>query len=114
MTPSFLSKLNIFQDFVGINRVKNNIDTTTPMGMVLFSMSAAFAEMERELIRERVIAGLDAAHKKGRKGGRPRALNAEKSKMLMSLIKTDEFSVKKICEMVGISKSVYYRALKQI
>ena len=45
---------------------------------------------------------------------RPRALNAEKSKMLMSLIKTDEFSVKKICEMVGISKSVYYRALKQI
>jgi DNA invertase Pin-like site-specific DNA recombinase len=100
----------------GINFVslENNIDTTTPMGMVLFSMSAAFAEMERELIRERIIAGLDAAHKKGRKGGRPRALNAEKSKMLMSLIKTDEFSVKKICEMVGISKSVYYRALKQI
>ena len=50
----------------GINFVslENNIDTTTPMGMVLFSMSAAFAEMERELIRERIIAGLDAAHKK--------------------------------------------------
>lgn len=107
--------INSFKE-KGINFVslENNIDTTTPMGMVLFSMSAAFAEMERELIRERVIAALDAAHKKGRKGGRPRALNAEKSKMLVSLIKTDEFSVKKICEMVGISKSVYYRALKQI
>lgn len=93
--------------------LENNIDTTTPMGMVLFSMCAAFSEMERELIRERVKAGLDAAHKKGRKGGRPRALTPEKLSTLMSLTKNDEFSVKKICEMVGITRSVYYRALKQ-
>lgn len=99
----------------GINFVslENNIDTTTPLGMVLFSMCAAFSEMERELIRERVKAGLDAAHKKGRKGGRPRALTSEKHSTLMSLTKNNEFSVKKICEMVGITRSVYYRALKQ-
>ncbi len=42
--------------------LENNIDTTTPMGMLLFSMCAAFSEMERELIKERVKAGLDAAH----------------------------------------------------
>ncbi len=54
--------------------LENNIDTTTPLGMVLFTMCAAFSEMERELIRERVRAGVDAAHAKGRKGGRPRAL----------------------------------------
>lgn len=47
--------------------LENNIDTTTPMGMLLFSMCAAFSEMERELIKERVKAGLDAAHSKGRK-----------------------------------------------
>ncbi len=81
--------------------------------MVLFSMCAAFSEMERELIRERVRAGLDAAHKKGRKGGRPRALTPEKLSTLMSLTKNNEFSVKKICEMVEITRSVYYRALKQ-
>lgn len=99
----------------GINFVslENNIDTTTPLGMVLFSMCAAFSEMERELIRERVRAGLDAAHKKGRKGGRPRALTPEKLSTLQSLIKNDEFSVKKICELAGITRSVYYRAFKQ-
>jgi DNA invertase Pin-like site-specific DNA recombinase len=109
--------IQLIKDFKekGINFValENDIDTTTPMGMVLFSMCAAFSEMERELIRERIMAGLNAAHTKGRKGGRPRALTAEKLKTLKSLVKADEFSVKKICEIVEISKSAYYRALKQ-
>ena len=81
--------------------------------MVLFSMCAAFSEMERELIRERVKAGIDAAHKKGRKGGRPISLTTSKLATLKSLKKNDSFSVKQICELVGITRSVYYRALKQ-
>lgn len=91
--------------------LENNIDTTTPMGMLLFSMCAAFSEMERELIKERVKAGLDAAHSKGRKGGRPKALTADKLKTLKSLVQSEEFSVTRICIMVGISRSVYYRAI---
>jgi len=91
--------------------LENNIDTTTPMGMLLFSMCAAFSEMERELIKERVKAGLDAAHSKGRKGGRPKALTTDKLKTLKSLVQSEEFSVTKICIMVGISRSVYYRAI---
>lgn len=91
--------------------LENNIDTTTPMGMLLFSMCAAFSEMERELIKERVKAGLDAAHSKGRKGGRPKALTTDKLKTLKSLMQSEEFSVTKICIMVGISRSVYYRAI---
>lgn len=97
-------------DFVSL---ENNIDTTTPIGMVLFSMCAAFSEMERELIRERVRAGIQAAHKKGRKGGRPIALTPAKLTTLKSLKKGDNFSVKQICDLVGITRSVYYRALKQ-
>lgn len=93
--------------------LENNIDTTTSLGMVLFSMCAAFAEMERELICERIKAGLQAAHKKGRKGGRPKSLNTEKQMTLESLKKTGEFSVKKMCEIVDITRSVYYRAMKQ-
>jgi DNA invertase Pin-like site-specific DNA recombinase len=106
--------INAFKE-KGINFVslENNIDTTTSMGMVLFSMCAAFSEMERALIKEHVKAGLEAAHKKGRKGGRPRALTPSKLVTLNSLKKSDEFSVTKICEMVGITRSVYYRALKQ-
>ena len=82
------------------------------MGMLLFSMCAAFAEMERTLITERVKAGLYAAHKKGRKGGRPKALTPDKLKTLKGLISSNNFSVTKICDIVGISRSVYYRALE--
>jgi len=94
--------------------LENNIDTTTSMGMLLFTMCAAFSEMERILITERVKAGLDAAHSKGRKGGRPKSLTVEKSKKLKSLVKTKEFSVTDICNIVGISRSVYYRSLENI
>jgi DNA invertase Pin-like site-specific DNA recombinase len=99
----------------GVNFVslENDIDTTTPMGMLLFSMCAAFSEMERALIKERVKAGLEAAHRKGRRGGRPRALTPEKLATLNSLKKSDAFSVTKICKIVGITRSVYYRSLKQ-
>ena len=86
--------------------LENNIDTTTPMGMLLFSMCAAFSEMERELIKERVKAGLDAAHSKGRKGGRPKALTTDKLKTLKSLMQSEEFSVTKICIMVGIKNFI--------
>lgn len=113
-----MSKLiEMINDFKekGINFIslENHIDTTTPLGMVLFSMCAAFSEMERELIRERVKAGIESAHRKGRKGGRPRALTPTKLATLKSLKKSDEFSVKEICEIAGITRSVYYRALKQ-
>lgn len=73
---------------IEFNSLENNIDTTTPIGMVLFSMCAAFAEMERVLITERVKAGLDVARSKGRTGGRPRALTPDKLKTLRLLTKT--------------------------
>jgi DNA invertase Pin-like site-specific DNA recombinase len=91
--------------------LENNIDTTSPLGMVLFSMCAAFSEMERELIRERVRAGIDAAHQKGRKGGRPRVMTPTKLEALLSLKKSGDFSVSQICTMVGVTRSVYYRAI---
>lgn len=93
--------------------LENNIDTTTSLGMVLFSMCAAFSEMERELIRERVKAGLDAAHKKGRKGGRPKVLTPEKLETILTLKKAGQFSVSKICTMSNVTRSVYYRAISE-
>ncbi len=104
--------INDFKDKgVEFVSLENNIDTTTPMGMLLFSMCAAFSEMERALIKDRVKAGLEAAYSKGRKGGRPKALTADKLKKLKSFIKSENFSVTEICTMVGISRSVYYRAI---
>jgi len=106
--------INDFKDDgVEFVSLENNIDTATPLGMVLFSMCAAFSEMERELIRERVKAGLDAAHKKGRRGGRPKSMTAPKLETLLSLKRSGEFSVTQICNMVGITRSVYYRTINQ-
>lgn len=91
--------------------LENSTDTTTPVEMVLFSMCAAFSEIERESIRERVKAGFDAAHKKGRKGGRPKSLTSQNLETLLSLKKSGEFSVKEIFTMEGVTRSVYYRAI---
>lgn len=104
--------INEFKD-KGIQFIslENNLDTTTSMGMLLFNICAAFSEMERELIRERVRAGLDSAREKGRAGGRPRALTKEKASMAKALRQAGEMSVKEICEVVGISRSVFYRAI---
>ncbi|MEI8296093.1 MAG: recombinase family protein [Alphaproteobacteria bacterium] len=91
--------------------LENNIDTATPMGMLLFNMCAAFAEMERELIRERVKAGLEIAHKRGRMGGRPRVVTPEKIDTLKGLRRSREFSVRQMCAMAKVSRSGYYRAV---
>jgi DNA invertase Pin-like site-specific DNA recombinase len=106
--------INSFKE-KGINFIslENNIDTTTPLGMILFSMCAEFSEMERELIRERVKAGLDSARNNGRSGGRPKSLSLEKEKVLRNLCKSNDMSVKQICGVVGITRSVYYRAMNK-
>lgn len=101
--------LNFKERGINFESLDNKIDTSTPMGMLLFNICAAFSEMEREFIKERVQAGVNAAKAKGRTGGRPRSLTLEKAEKLQRLKKSGEFSVKQICEMVGISKSVYYR-----
>ena len=95
----------------GINfeSLDNKIDTSTPMGMLMFNICAAFSEMERELIKERVQAGIEAAKSTGRNGGRPKSLTPEKAEKLKRLKASGEFSVSQMCKMVGITRSVYYR-----
>jgi DNA invertase Pin-like site-specific DNA recombinase len=93
--------------------LENNLDTTSPIGMLLFNICAAFSEMERELIRDRVKAGLDSARQKGRAGGRPEALTSEKAETVKALRQVGKMSVKQICETIGISRSVFYRCINQ-
>ncbi len=92
--------------------LENNLDTSTTMGMLLFNICAAFSEMERELIKERIQTGVDAAALKGNIGGRPKTLTNEKTKTIKALAKTKEMSVKKICETMQISRSTYYRCIE--
>jgi len=77
-------------EFISLN---DNIDTTTIHGRLIFNIFASFAEFERELISERTKAGLEAARKKGRVGGRKPGLNKEsqnKAYMAYALTETDK------------------------
>ena len=87
------------------------IDTTTAQGKLFFSLLAAFSEYERELIRERTILGFDNAKAKGIKLGRKKALSSEEVDDLQRH-RSSNMKVREICELMGISKSTYYRYIK--
>lgn len=63
---------------VGFRSLQESIDTTTAGGRLVFHVFAALAEFERDLIRDRTVAGLDAALARGRRGGRPTTMTPAK------------------------------------
>src|SRR5215213_4903876 len=63
---------------IGFKSLTENIDTTTSGGKLIFHIFGALAEFERDIIRERTNAGLEAARSRGKLGGRPKALTSEK------------------------------------
>src|SRR6266446_7757061 len=60
---------------IGFKSLQENMDTTTSGGRLIFHIFGSLAEFEREVIKERTVAGLQAARARGRLGGRPKALN---------------------------------------
>ncbi len=97
---------------VGFKSIQEGMDTSTPMGMMIFHVFGALAEFERDLIRERVKAGLEAARARGRKGGRPQKLSKSKWKTALELYRGKQRTVPEICEFVGIGKTTFYRYLE--
>ncbi|MEE8290484.1 MAG: recombinase family protein [Candidatus Tectomicrobia bacterium] len=94
--------------------LQENIDTTSGAGKLVFHLFAALAEFERDLIRERTLAGLAAARERGKLGGRPKALDTKQAALVRSLYNAEELSVKEICALLGIGKTTFYRYLQQI
>lgn len=96
---------------VGFQSLQESIDTTTSGGRLVFHIFGALAEFERNLIRERTRAGLAAARARGRKGGRPKALDEKKTQLLYQLYDERKRTVQEICDMLGISRSTLYAYL---
>lgn len=96
---------------VGFKSLHENIDTTTSGGRLVFHVFSALAEFERELIRERTMAGLAAARARGRKGGRKPVLNAEQEALLRKLAADRNTTPAFICATLGISRTSFYRYL---
>jgi DNA invertase Pin-like site-specific DNA recombinase len=98
---------------VGFKSLQEQIDTTSAGGKLIFHIFASLAEFERDLIRERTNAGLTAARARGRKGGRPKGVDEKKRKAALALKRDPNYSVKEICDIVGISRNTYYKYTRE-
>ena len=97
---------------VGFRALNSPMDTTTPQGRAFLQIQAAFAEMERNVIRQRVREGLAAARARGRKGGRPRVMTADKLRYAQHLMTDRTRSIPSICtELGGVRPSTLYHYL---
>jgi DNA invertase Pin-like site-specific DNA recombinase len=85
------------------------IDTTTPAGRMIFGIFATLAEFERDLIRERTMAGLAAARARGRKGGRAFALTRAQVRLAQAAMANRETSVSELCRELGVERATLYR-----
>jgi len=98
-------------DFISLTE---NIDTTTPGGKLIFHLMGTLAEFERDLIRKRTNAGLAAARARGLVGGRPRKLSTNgKVALALRLVEDPNHSIDDICSTLGISRSTWYRYIRE-
>ena len=97
---------------IGFKSIQESIDTTTSGGKLIFHIFGALAEFERDIIRERTQAGLQAARARGRNGGRPKSLTGKKVAMVQALYNDKNNTVDEICKTLNISRATLYRYIK--
>jgi len=95
---------NLGIDFLSL---KENVDTSTPIGKAMFTIISAFAELEKDVIRERVRAGINTARMKGRKLGRPQVRDDK----AINELRAKGYSIRKIADKLSISIGSVQRGL---
>src|SRR5712664_4563577 len=98
---------------IGFRSLTEQIDASNGMGKLVFHLFAALAEFERDLIRERTIAGLEAARRQGRTGGRKNRLSAEQRALARKMHQAGE-TVTAIARILNVSRPVVYRAIEEL
>lgn len=88
------------------------VDTSTPYGQAMIEMAAVFAKLEREMIVERVNAGLERARAQGKTLGRPKKINEEKAKAIMSC-RANGHSIRAISSLVRLSPASVHAFIKK-
>ena len=96
---------------VPLKSITENIDTTTPSGRFMFNILGALSSMEREIIVERTRAGLVAAAARGRRGGRPAALDESKIRAARAMLASGNMSAIEVAQQLGCAPSTLYRHL---
>jgi DNA invertase Pin-like site-specific DNA recombinase len=97
---------------IGFKSLQENIDTTSPGGKLIFHIFGSLAEFEREVIKERTQAGLEAARSRGRVGGRPKALSKSKAELARRMYADKHNSVSEICKTLGITRMTLWRYVR--
>jgi DNA invertase Pin-like site-specific DNA recombinase len=111
-TKDLIELMELFQSKkVNLVSLKENIDTSTSTGKLLFTLMSAIAQFERDVIADRTKEGLAAAKARGRTGGRPK-VDDTKLQQAIKLYHTRAYSVAEIRELTGITKPTLYRYLQ--
>lgn len=97
---------------INFKSLTENIDTTTAQGALFFHIFGAFAQYERSLVRERIMAGLEAAKKRGKKSGRPKKLDDEKFYCILQALKAGQ-SKASICRTFHLPRTTLYDYLSR-
>lgn len=100
---------------IGFKSITENIDTTTSGGKLIFHIFGALAEFERDIIKERTQAGLQAARTRGRLGGRPKTKifnTSKKVAMAQALYDDKNNTIDEICKTLNVSRATLYRYIK--
>ncbi len=98
---------------VAFRSLTEGMDTTTPAGELLFHVFGALAQYERALTRERVMAGLAAAQRRGRRGGRPPAITGEKLGAILAALEGG-LSKAAVCRTFGVKRTTLIETLARV
>jgi DNA invertase Pin-like site-specific DNA recombinase len=98
---------------IGFKSITEGIDTTTTTGRLVFHIFASLAEFERELIKERTMAGLKAARARGKLGGRPPKISPEQKEMIKKMHADITIPIDQILKTFQISKTTLYKVVKE-
>lgn len=121
LARSLKDLIKLVSDFkersVSFISVQDKIDTASAQGRLIFNIFASLSEFERDLIRERTVAGLDAARARGNKGGRPEGLSQQaeiKAMAVYHLYQDDSLSISQITKETGVSVATLYKYIRYI
>ena len=110
-TKDLIELTELFEEKgVHLVSLKEQINTNTSTGKLLFTLMSAIAQFERDVIADRTNEGLKSARARGRFGGRPRA-DPDAVRKAVKLDNTRQYSIDEITELTGVKKSTLYRNL---
>jgi len=101
------------RDGIKLQSLQDGIDPSTSLGRAMLQIGAVFAEMERNLIRERTKAGLSAARARGRLGGRKEKLDAAAVDTAKRLMQDPDLTMQQIADRLKVNRATLYRALNR-